>query len=450
MFPHRSSRVPRRLTSFSRQLLALFCVAGLAGTSLGQALFVPSGTSGIGVSANGNVGIGTNSPGHKITIHDANPTAVYLKGNTSGQAPYAAAYYVAESNIDYRGRGLFLPTTAGESGAAWFAGVPYTGGGFQIGNSSVHTPETGGGPYETAQARFFISNAGNVGIGTTSPVTKLDVLGSIAGDGSGTGLINLSNGAGAGGTPVLKLGTNNTTGYSFIQSHGALPLRINELGNNTLINPSTGNVGIGTTNPDTTLHVQAVGANARSLAMKVVNPATGSGAGAEILVGPYANNYMASISSTGNPANTYASDLWLRPRLSGAVLGDGVYLATNNNVGIGTTSPTHKLAVSGTVRAKEVIVETTGWSDYVFAEDYRLAPLSEVERHIQQNGHLPDVPSAADVAARGVSVGEMQKILLQKIEELTLHQIRLEKDVTALRAENFEMRQLLQSMAERP
>jgi hypothetical protein len=101
----------------------------------------------------------------------------------------------------------------------------------------------------------------------------------------------------------------------------------------------------------------------------------------------------------------------------------------NGNVGIGMTNPTHKLAVNGTIKAKEVIVETTGWSDYVFADDYRLAPLAEVEAHIKEHKHLPGIPSAAEVSEQGVSVGDMQAKLLAKIEELTLHQIALEKRV---------------------
>jgi hypothetical protein len=97
------------------------------------------------------------------------------------------------------------------------------------------------------------------------------------------------------------------------------------------------------------------------------------------------------------------------------------------NVGIGTTNPTHKLAVNGTIKAKEIIVETTGWSDYVFADDYTLQPLSAVEAHIKTNKHLPGIPSAAEVATDGISLGDMQARLLAKIEELTLHQIAQQK-----------------------
>jgi hypothetical protein len=128
------------------------------------------------------------------------------------------------------------------------------------------------------------------------------------------------------------------------------------------------------------------------------------------------------------------------------------FVITNSgNVGIGTSTPTHKLSVSGSVRAKEVIVETTGWSDYVFADDYQLAPLSEIERHIRQHKHLPGIPSAAQVAEQGVSIGEMQARLLAQVEELTLRMITQEKQhraerdhimlrLTQLEAENQSLR----------
>jgi hypothetical protein len=105
------------------------------------------------------------------------------------------------------------------------------------------------------------------------------------------------------------------------------------------------------------------------------------------------------------------------------------------NVGIGTTNPTHKLAVNGMIKAKEVIVETTGWSDYVFADDYALAPLAEVEAHIKEHKHLPGIPSVAQVAEQGVSVGDMQARLLAKVEELTLYVIELKKENAEIRGE---------------
>ncbi len=100
----------------------------------------------------------------------------------------------------------------------------------------------------------------------------------------------------------------------------------------------------------------------------------------------------------------------------------------NGNIGIGEIAPTNKLAVNGTIKCKETIVTLDGWSDFVFEKDYKLMPLEQVDKYIQQNGHLPGIPSAKDVTANGVKMGEMQAKLLQKIEELTLHMIELEKE----------------------
>jgi hypothetical protein len=118
----------------------------------------------------------------------------------------------------------------------------------------------------------------------------------------------------------------------------------------------------------------------------------------------------------------------------------GKVLIPGGNVGIGTNDPSHKLAVNGTIKAKEVIVETTGWSDYVFADDYKLAPLSEVEAHIKANKHLPGIPSAAQVAENGVNLGDVQAALLAKIEEITLHQIAQQKELASLKAENAALK----------
>jgi hypothetical protein len=106
------------------------------------------------------------------------------------------------------------------------------------------------------------------------------------------------------------------------------------------------------------------------------------------------------------------------------------------NVGIGTSAPQYKLAVKGTIGATEVVVTTTGWSDYVFQPGYALMPLSHVASYIEQNHHLPDIPSAAEVQSSGISVGEMQAKLLAKIEELTLHMINAEKRSNELQTEN--------------
>jgi hypothetical protein len=104
----------------------------------------------------------------------------------------------------------------------------------------------------------------------------------------------------------------------------------------------------------------------------------------------------------------------------------------NGNVGIGTTNPTYKLSVNGNIRSKEVVVET-GWADYVFDETYPLRPLSEVADFIRLNKHLPNIPSAKEIEQNGLSLGETQKKMMEKIEELTLYIIELKKEMDELR-----------------
>jgi len=121
--------------------------------------------------------------------------------------------------------------------------------------------------------------------------------------------------------------------------------------------------------------------------------------------------------------------------------------AQNGYTGMGTNTPTArldvagdikgtKLDINGTIRSKEVKIEATGWSDFVFDEDYRLPALSEVESHIKAHKHLPDVPGEKQVIEEGVNVVEMQAKLLQKIEELTLYVIEQDKEIKALKEEN--------------
>lgn len=111
-----------------------------------------------------------------------------------------------------------------------------------------------------------------------------------------------------------------------------------------------------------------------------------------------------------------------------------------NRVGINTSSPDYTLDVNGTIRAKEVLIET-GWSDFVFEEGYKLKSLNEVEKFIQKNKHLPDIPSASEVEEKGVSLGDIQPKLLQKVEELTLYVIELKKENEALKDMIVELKE---------
>ena len=106
-----------------------------------------------------------------------------------------------------------------------------------------------------------------------------------------------------------------------------------------------------------------------------------------------------------------------------------VTIAGNTRIGDGFYCDSH-----GNLKVKELHVTLTNWPDYVFGEGYRLMPLDEVEEYIGENGHLPQMPSAAEVEADGANLGEMNRLLLQKVEELTLYIIDLQKQIDELKS----------------
>lgn len=120
-----------------------------------------------------------------------------------------------------------------------------------------------------------------------------------------------------------------------------------------------------------------------------------------------------------------------------------IYTTDNyGNIGIGTITPRNKLDVNGTIRATEIKVET-GWADFVFKKDYNLPSLDEVEDHINTYSRLPEIPSEQEVKENGVSLGEMQVKLLQKIEELTLYVIEQSKENKSLKKQIDELKSKL-------
>lgn len=103
----------------------------------------------------------------------------------------------------------------------------------------------------------------------------------------------------------------------------------------------------------------------------------------------------------------------------------------------------YRLYVKGGILAEEVrIREFADWADYVFAPDYKLLSLTEVERYIAENGHLPNMPSAVEVKEQGIEMGNIINLQQEKIEELTLHLIHQEKEIEALKAQNKQLEEL--------
>ncbi|NJN26970.1 MAG: hypothetical protein HC819_13820 [Cyclobacteriaceae bacterium] len=256
---------------------------------------------------------------------------------------------------------------------------------------------------------------GNVGIGITIPVYRLQVhgefkainnifLGGVATSGMG---IKADDSFGA---TIFSI-TRNLDNEIRFQGYGDLTFFTNgNTGSEKLRIRKDGRVGIGTIVPETNLHIEQ--SLNGELSMLIKNT---YGAGARTFV-------------TSIPGKSLIqTDRDFAISTNGGGWTDKFTLKNNGNVGIGTNTPDYKLDVLGTIRANEVKV-ATGWSDFVFEPDYHLPTLQEVENFIDLNGHLPDIPSAKEVEENGISLGEMDAKLLQKIEELTLYVIELKKE----------------------
>jgi hypothetical protein len=172
------------------------------------------------------------------------------------------------------------------------------------------------------------------------------------------------------------------------------------------------------------------------------------------------NSWTLSTPDDEYPAGTWRTQLYLAPArliagggsewnwsVATQFMASGDIRASrdifvNGRVGIGvepssmsSSTGTVHLGVNGKIGCQGVYVKTAGpWPDFVFAPDYRLRPLTEVGQFIQANCHLPDVPSAAEVAKDGIELADIDARLLRKIEELTLYLLEQQRENAALRA----------------
>lgn len=138
----------------------------------------------------------------------------------------------------------------------------------------------------------------------------------------------------------------------------------------------------------------------------------------------------------------FANDLLKFNGKVGIGLGTAAFPTTGGSINVAA----YKLIVNGGILAKEVRVATT-WADYVFEDTYKLPTLPEVEQYINENGHLPNVPSAKQVEEDGIEVGEMAKIQQEKIEELTLYAIQQQKQLYKQQKEIDELKAMVLKLA---
>ena len=337
---------------------------------------------------------------------------------------------------------------------------------------------------------------GNVGIGTTTPSEKLHVNGNIlsnklmVNDPNRTidwntiwqsgfyESYNATNGPESGGW-FWGLNMNHVSNSSTYKYNGQIAIKnssssptmyfrstnrfgtgtwakiITDIGNKVII---SGNVGIGTTNPQYKLHVNS-GVQLRKTTIGATL------ASAE-------NSWIRDDWLTGNygpPKWNQATAKWVRPGgtnndVGGVIFQDeGTYFIrdnrgtqleyTNNeflekaylfahistgNIGIGTNTPDsgYKLTVKGNISTREVkVTATAGGADFVFEDTYKLPTLKTVEQFITKNKHLPEIASAKEMEENGIHLAEMNIKLLQKIEELTLYTIQQQKELEAQQKE---------------
>ena len=122
----------------------------------------------------------------------------------------------------------------------------------------------------------------------------------------------------------------------------------------------------------------------------------------------------------------------------------------HGRVGIGTEATSHDLAVAGGILAESVEVKLqTEWPDFVFDQEFKKPSLPELEAYILENKKLPLVPSAQEVSNNGINLGQMDAVLLQKVEEITLYLIEHQKRLEQLETENAELRETIKKLSRR-
>lgn len=235
-----------------------------------------------------------------------------------------------------------------------------------------------------------------------------------------TGILTMTNPSG-GGTGIVL---NNNSAAEMINLYNS-----DEGSGIASINTGDG-IGINSSNTGGGFGINSVNYSGGS-GIVSYNTSTGNGIISNSATSATGFNYVGQ----NNGTNTFTVDK------TGAVY-------VNTNVGIGTSSftdgaDTYRLSVKGKVRAEEVKVYNT-WADYVFAKDYKLPSLKEVETFISQKGHLQNVPSAKEVTEKGLALGEMAKIQQEKIEELTLYLIQQNKEIEELKKENEQYKSLVE------
>ncbi len=355
----------------------------------------------------GNVAIGGISPAEKLDIEGSlrltggSRALKFETGTAGGQIiKYTPGMSFIRSDNTLLGRVEYVDTVG-------FTNFMR----FRMGESTVHG--------------LTINTSNDIGIGTADPQARMHIIGGVGEQLRITGadpILQFTNGS--------ALVAQNKKGFIDVSANdfrigtnaendaGKFIMRVN--GSNVVNITPTWNVGIGTATPVAKLDVAGK--------LRVVNNAEAIAIdGSSPTINFYNNgSFRTFLSQT-------ATEFYI------GVNSGNLHLDATGQVAIGTVVPAasaYKLTVSGKVICEEVKVKlvSSGWPDYVFANNYRLRPLSEVENFIRENKHLPNIPSATEVEKNGLELGDMQKRMMEKIEELTLYVIELQKQIEEMKA----------------
>ncbi|WP_404421595.1 hypothetical protein [Nibricoccus sp. IMCC34717] len=343
----------------------------------------------------GNVGIGTNTPESKL--HVSGLTTLYFDDWGNDTLLFRGQKSTTNLWGEYAIRTSYLGLTFRNT---------------QTNQVLFHIGGAGNGPQPIS---YFWPSGGKVGIGTISPGWPLEVNGTV----TITSAFDQFSG--------LRLRRSGSASYT----NREWSTYIGGSGEYTLVDATTSKSRFLI---DTDGHANLIASGARSnRGLSLTNSDDSHWTAFISSLGQGAYNGMTAAGDHGIVFSDGAQGTGSFVIAPWAAATSGLRIDSSGNVSIGIQTATEKLSVNGRIRAREVIVENTGWADHVFAADYRLTPLSEVEKHIREKGTLPGVPSASEVESNGVSLNKMQALLLEKVEELTLHMIALEKENRALR-----------------
>ncbi len=385
------------------------------------------------IKYDGSFGIGTSSPTSILhTVASGAKTAAYT-GNLLTNTTTSSTASIAKIGLDVESTGSWTGTSATNTGLVVNAtggttnyAAIFSGGNVGIGNSSPASLLSIGSSSQfqvnssgAISAATGITSSGNI---TFSALTANKVLLTTTGGQLTTGRVSVAQGGTGDSTLTGILKGNGTSAITAITgTTNYIPKwsSTSAISGASLIFDDGTNVGIGTASPSSKLEINGQ--------IKI----TGGTPGINKVLTSDANGLASwsSISTAGGVTSSCTTVNCIPKMTSGTNIGCSQIFDDGTKVGIGTTViPSNcKLGVNGTVKAKEFICTLDGWSDFVFENNYKLTPLSEVEQYINKNKHLPDIPSTDEVVTNGVAVGQTEALLLKKIEELTLYVIDLNK-----------------------